>query len=113
MSETFGKRLRAARLSSGLSQKEIGKIIGVSQVTVGRWELDIRRRPRGWRLAALARVLRTSELTLLYGAHLPSRRDPVMHMLASGPAFAEFLDARIADLQRQVALARAARASLP
>jgi transcriptional regulator with XRE-family HTH domain len=39
--KTFGARLRAARLSAGLTLKEVAAMIGYSWVGVERWERDI------------------------------------------------------------------------
>lgn len=39
--KTFGARLRAARLSAGLTLKEVAHMIGYSWVGVERWERDV------------------------------------------------------------------------
>ena len=111
MSDTFGERMRQARLSRGLSQGQIARAIGVAQTTVGRWERNAIR-PSGRRLEALAKVLRTTPAALILGARAATECGAIMPMLASAPAFAKFLDTRIADLQRQVAIARAMREAL-
>jgi len=38
--QTFGERLRAARVSTGLTLKQVGELIGYSWVGVERWEKD-------------------------------------------------------------------------
>lgn len=45
--------LRAARIHLGLTQAEVGRIIGTSDVTLSRWERGIIRPPK-WRLHQLA-----------------------------------------------------------
>lgn len=39
---TFGKNLQAIRLSHGLSQEELAKLVGVRQVTISSWERGYR-----------------------------------------------------------------------
>ena len=39
---SFGTNLRNLRLSRRLSQQELGKALGVAQITVSSWERDIR-----------------------------------------------------------------------
>jgi transcriptional regulator with XRE-family HTH domain len=39
--DSFGKRLRAARISAGLTLKEVASMIGYSWVGVQRWEKDV------------------------------------------------------------------------
>lgn len=52
-----GKRLRAARVLAGLSQKELGAALGVSFHAINKYEKG-RNRMSGARMAAAARVLR-------------------------------------------------------
>lgn len=39
---TFGKRLKELRLSKGLTQHELGKLLNVTNVGVAKWESDDR-----------------------------------------------------------------------
>jgi transcriptional regulator with XRE-family HTH domain len=42
MAETLGDRIRRAREEKGWTQAELGRRLGVSNVTVGRWETGLR-----------------------------------------------------------------------
>jgi len=46
----FGNRLKSLRISSGYTQKELGKKIGVTEVTIGNWE-------RGTKTPGLAAII--------------------------------------------------------
>ena len=39
---SFGERLRALREGKNLTQKELGKILGLEQRTISNYEIDIR-----------------------------------------------------------------------
>lgn len=43
MTELFGKKLKALRISRKISQKEFGKLFGVAESTIGMYERDERR----------------------------------------------------------------------
>lgn len=64
MSETFGNRLKALRKSKGLNQTQLAEKIGVSLLTLFRWEKD-ERQPRMNEIKALAKALGVSEADLL------------------------------------------------
>lgn len=64
MSETFSNRLRALRKSKGLNQTQLAEKIGVSLLTVFRWEKG-ERTPRIEEVKALAKALNVSEADLL------------------------------------------------
>ena len=64
MSETFGNRLKALRRSKGLNQTQLAEKIGVSLLTLFRWEKD-ERQPRMNEIKALAKALGVSEADLL------------------------------------------------
>ena len=53
--------LKALRKDKGLSHRQLGKLLGVSHVTVMHWE-DGKRNPRPEMIAALARHLGTEVL---------------------------------------------------
>lgn len=59
----FGKNLRTIRLQKGLTQKELGSMVGVSEVTVGNWERGIKQ-PTLDTFVAVGKALRTSLDTL-------------------------------------------------
>lgn len=52
---------RAIRLAAGVSQRQVGEVLGVDRVTVARWE-SAERRPRG-------------DLAVRYGELLEGLRD--------------------------------------
>jgi|TARA_R100000322_G_scaffold106051_2_gene67575 transcriptional regulator with XRE-family HTH domain len=62
----FGKRLRAARERSNLTQERLGMELGVSKTTVSSWELG-NDPPRFSYLLELKRVLDVSLDELVYG----------------------------------------------
>lgn len=63
---TFGSRLQSLRKDRKLTQKQLGKIVGVSDVTVGYWEKN-QNTPGGVSLTKLARYFGVSEDFLLTG----------------------------------------------
>lgn len=63
---TFGTRLKSLRKERKLTQKQLGKVVGVSDVTVGYWEKD-QNTPGGVSLTKLAKYFGVSEDFLLTG----------------------------------------------
>ncbi len=63
---TFGARLQSLRKERKLTQKQLGKIVGVSDVTVGYWEKN-QNSPGGMSLTKLAKYFGVSEDFLLTG----------------------------------------------
>lgn len=63
----LGARLREARLTLGATQEELAKALGVSAVTVARYELGERSLPIA-QLPRVARLLRSPISALLPGA---------------------------------------------
>lgn len=63
---TLGTRLKELRRQRKLTQGQLGKAVGVSDVTIGYWERDFNV-PGGKSLANLARYFGVSEGFLLYG----------------------------------------------
>jgi transcriptional regulator with XRE-family HTH domain len=57
MSDTFGQRLRAARLAAGIRQRDLAQALGRSQSAVSLWEAG-RHTPDTAARATLAAVLR-------------------------------------------------------
>lgn len=112
---TFGDRLRQARVQSRISVATICRAVGVDPTTVWRWERDAAK-PAPEKLEALAAILGATaaqlpELQMATRA-APKPVPRIMPMLESNASFADFLDARIVDLQRQVAITRAMREAL-
>ena len=64
MSETFGERLKRLRKKAGLNQTQLAEKIGVSLLTVFRWEKGDRQ-PRVDEIKALAKALSVPEADLL------------------------------------------------
>lgn len=67
MPDTFGHRLRQARLAAGLSQSDLSSKVGIPKPTLSRYEND-HVLPALTTLARLADGLNVSEATLLRGA---------------------------------------------
>ena len=61
---SFAKAIRALRDERGLTQRELGALIGVSDKAVSSWELGTKM-PRRGALARLAEVLQISPATLM------------------------------------------------
>ncbi len=78
--------LRAARIHYGLTQAEVGRIIGTSDVTLSRWERGIIKPPK-WRLMQLTELYGISPEKIgppreLRKTHMIPQRKPVK----GGPA---------------------------
>ena len=56
---TTGQRIQAARKSAGMTQKELGKRIGVSFQGIAQWENDLRK-PKYETLQRIAEALGTT-----------------------------------------------------
>jgi DNA-binding XRE family transcriptional regulator len=72
---SFGEKLRAARIASGLTLKEVAEMIGYSWVGVERWEKDLCRPKPGvlWHLFSLYGMETTpSGHSIRQGMRLPS-----------------------------------------
>ena len=41
MKKVFGKRFKELRLEKAIEQKQMAKLLGVSQQTISRWENDV------------------------------------------------------------------------
>lgn len=68
--ESLGIRLKKLRKDKGLTQVELGKLSGVTGVTIGYWEKDLNE-PGSKALSKLAQALGTTESFLLYGVSSP------------------------------------------
>lgn len=64
---TIGERIRTLRLSRGLTQRELGKRVGVSAAAITQLESGTSKVPKGTVLNGLCRELRTNGPWLLEG----------------------------------------------
>ncbi|MDY0970153.1 LexA family protein [Siccibacter turicensis] len=101
---TLGSRLRTLRKERKLTQGQLGKALGVSDVTVGYWERDLNV-PGGKSLTKLAHYLGVSEGFLLYGkeseanvapAPISGQQIPIISYVQAG-AWSPECDARNLD----------------
>ncbi|UYU33233.1 LexA family protein [Siccibacter colletis] len=101
---TLGSRLRTLRKDRKLTQGQLGKALGVSDVTVGYWERDLNI-PGGKSLTKLAHYLGVSEGFLLYGqegevnvapAPMTGQQIPIISYVQAG-AWSPECDARNLD----------------
>jgi SOS-response transcriptional repressor LexA len=69
--DSFAKRLLWARTQKDLSQEDLGKLIGVSQSTIGNYEAGLRNNPR--KITKLAECLGVSAKWLEEGVGSPYR----------------------------------------
>jgi transcriptional regulator with XRE-family HTH domain len=82
----LGMRLREARLALGATQEELAKALGVSAVTVARYELGERSLPVA-QLPRVARLLNSSVTALLPGVeHEPAPQTELPGEALAGPA---------------------------
>lgn len=65
-SETLGRRVLRRRKDIGLTQRDLGKALGISHATISLWESD-NTEPSGKNLYALAKVLQCSPTWILFG----------------------------------------------
>lgn len=72
---TFGSRLKALRKERKLTQKQLGKAVGVSDVTIGYWEKD-QNTPGGVSLTKLAKYFGVTEDFLMTGKEEKSNVSP-------------------------------------
>lgn len=111
MKKEMNERIRERRTQLGLTQTQLGKSIGVSRVSVTKWESAITK-PDGENLHNLARVLSCSPEWLLYGTGeliddiklTPSKstlnRIPVISSVQAGAWTESYSSARITDVIR-------------
>lgn len=86
--ETFGQRLKRLRKKQGMTQEELGAVLGISYMTVRRWERQ-KIIPRMDEIKALAAALHVSEDELLNG--VPEQNAWVLHVQI-GDNKEEFID---------------------
>ncbi|WP_333595155.1 helix-turn-helix transcriptional regulator [Anaerospora hongkongensis] len=80
MFKDFGKRIAKLRNKKGMSQAELGKMMGLAQATIGAWEVGrLKTLPDDETLLKLATLLGTKVETLLGADELVlDRFDPVV-----------------------------------
>ncbi len=64
--EEIGKRIKEARIKKGLTQSQLGEIIGIKEIGIRQYEIG-RNKPREDRLREIANALDTDYLYLLVG----------------------------------------------
>lgn len=101
---TLGTRLKELRKQRKLTQGQLGKALGVSDVTIGYWERDLNV-PGGKSLTKLAQYLGVTEGFLLYGredeanvgpAPVAAQQVPIISYVQAG-AWSPECDARNLD----------------
>lgn len=65
--ETMGGRIRTLREAKGLSQEQLGKLVGVSKSAVSQWESDATKNVKLEEFLTLVDVLGTSPHYLVFG----------------------------------------------
>lgn len=72
---TIGERIRFRRKQSKLTQKNLAKSLGLSDVSISQWERDDSE-PTGKNLFALSKVLQCSPTWILYGDEEQTPAEP-------------------------------------
>jgi transcriptional regulator with XRE-family HTH domain len=72
---TFGERFREARLSAGLTQKDVARVLDIRENDIRRWETD-RNLPTSARLPEIAVILGVS-IDHLFGIDGKAKRQRV------------------------------------
>lgn len=98
--ETFGSRLKAARLARGMTQEQLAYEIGVSSPAVSQWERD-GSEPNFATLRALSKVLDVSLDGLILGG--TTEQDKVDRLAAKERALLERFRA-LSPQERQAVL---------
>jgi transcriptional regulator with XRE-family HTH domain len=108
-----GGRLRTARRSAGLTQKQLADELGVESITVSRWERGVTSPslPRLRRIAELTEttasdLVRTSDGQTTHGAELAALREELAETRELVDRIARALD-RLDDPQAHLPPARA------
>lgn len=107
----IGVRLRSARRAAGLTQKQLGDVLGVESITVSRWE-------RGVTTPSLPRLRRIAEVTETTISDLVRSQDAVTAHAAELAALREELAEtrelvdRVARTLERLARSRSAGGSL-
>ncbi|KAB7701494.1 helix-turn-helix domain-containing protein [Plesiomonas shigelloides] len=80
----MNERIRSRRLQMGMKQAELAKMLGVSRVSVTKWETGVTK-PDGENLHQLAIALSTTPEWLLYGSGEPLNDDTVLKPITRPP----------------------------
>ena len=89
----FGNRLKTIRVSKGMTQKELGSKVGVTEVTVGNWERGVKL-PGLQVLIALGKALDVS-IDTMTGFEPP-------HIAGTGGHLADFTEASLLEKFRKL-----------
>ncbi|WP_445426661.1 MULTISPECIES: helix-turn-helix domain-containing protein [unclassified Alishewanella] len=95
-SEKLNMQIRLLRTALNYSQEELAKAVGVSDVTISKWESG--RSPNSKHIPLLARALKCSETELLHGCKQQNPL-PVEFSMNKKPMFSERLLSRMAMLE--------------
>ncbi|CAI1578712.1 Uncharacterized HTH-type transcriptional regulator CBU_1416 [Serratia proteamaculans] len=113
MKTAMNERIRMRRLQLDMTQLQLAKAVGVSRVSVTKWETGVTQ-PDGENLHVLARVLSAKPEWLLYGKGEPQTPDdtklkpitatpfnvPVISSVQAGSWTDSYSSARISDVLR-------------
>ncbi len=75
-SETLGRRVLRRRKDIGMTQRDLGKALGISHATISLWESD-NTEPSGKNLHALAKILQCTPTWILFGDEDQTPSEPV------------------------------------
>lgn len=81
---TFGERLKKIRQEKGMSQRELGEILGVTQQTIAQYE-KIKETPKAETLLRLANALDVSVRQLRGEPYTPNDIIETLHNLSTNP----------------------------
>ena len=73
----FAERLRTLREAKGLTQTELGEMIGVSKLTIGRWERDEQQIEERKSFGIIDRLAEVFEVSISYMAGMSDDDTPV------------------------------------
>lgn len=76
ISETLGRRVLRRRKDIGMTQRDLGKALGISHATISLWESD-NTAPSGKNLHALAKILQCTPTWILFGDEDQTPSEPV------------------------------------
>lgn len=88
---TIGERIRFRRKQSKLTQKNLAKSLGLSDVSISQWERDDSE-PTGKNLFALSKALQCSPTWILYGDEEQTPTEPDIQPPALDERQQEWLD---------------------
>lgn len=74
----FSDKLKTLRIDKGYTQRTLGKMVGVSEVTIGNWERGVKQPSLGL-LLALAEVFHTSVDSIVGKENIPAQDNLIFH----------------------------------